>query len=189
MKKTRHRIFETNSSSTNTLSIYKNDDLDLFWNMLREKNQTISVGVVNYKKIEDLEYETFVDIGKLDFQTRLDLLFLSRFISYESVSFIGGFVTLISIFKSEKINVQIDVNYFVENESEFNWLLKDSDLLYYIKNYIKTKDDIGHFLSAEHGYFLSYEDDTTYNIDIDLGEFFKSYPKDKNNFIYKTDRK
>lgn len=181
----RKGVFETNSSNQHSLVLRKKPDVQQSWETLRNSHKEITIGLTSLRDIEELECSIVVNIGELDMQKKLDMLFYSRFGSYNAIEFCKEIGVLVKIFREEGIDIHFEFG-DVLNDNAPTWCVIDGDLIGMIGSNVNTKAEIEQFLFSDECFFTSYADDCMDEPDDirKIYEYFDGLPKGEVMFAH-----
>ena len=153
----RRGAFETNSSSQHTLVLRKTN-AEESWESLRNSQSEITVGLTPLSEISELDREFVNNIGELDLQKKIDVLFYSRFNAYSPIECYREISRLVQMFKEESINVRLELD-DVMNDENNTWCITNGELVDMVYKEVNLKADVEQFLFSKECYFTSYADD------------------------------
>lgn len=153
----RRGAFETNSSSQHTLVLRKTN-AEESWESLRNSQSEITVGLTTLSEINELECGFVSNIGELDLQKRIDVLFYSRFKTYSPIECYREISYLVQMFKEEGINVRLELDNVLNDEDNI-WCITNGELVDMIYKEVNLKVEVEQFLFSKECYFTSYADD------------------------------
>lgn len=183
----RKSVFETNSSSQHSLVMRKKKDVAKSWELLRNSKKEITIGLTSLCDIIDFESKFVINIGELDMQKKLDMLFYSCFGEYNAIEFCKDVDAFVKIFKDEGIDIHFDFGNMLNDD--YTWCLTNGEVLGMINGNVNTKEDVEQFLFSDEVFFTSYADDCMKEPEEirKLYEYFDALPEEDVLFAHERD--
>lgn len=180
-KQTRSGVFETNSSSVHTLSIRKNKNSNLIWDVLRgmsdDNNGVLKAGITKVEEVKNIICEDVLDISQLPIQTTIDILFYGCFSDCDMICDVFDKISkFISVFEKHGITIETSVNEISKSYNEMVWLFTDDlKITELLKKSCSLEEGIEQILSSERCVYTCYEDDTACGCPSDIEEVYNEF--------------
>jgi len=176
----RQSVFETNSSTQHTLCIKKNSNFKNVINNIKSKNNVFSVPSIDDKSwYETLSYKDVVEISKLNFIEKLNVLVASTLANYDRNSFLESLSMIQKTLSNIGIELSIDFEKLLNLNNNYYW----EEGLYESVNTMISGDTLLDFLFSEDCVHTSFCDECCGEPTEEIESVWKRF-----NNISKTDK-
>lgn len=152
----RQSVFETNSSTQHSLCIKKNSNLKNVIDSIKAENNVITVPSIDDKSwYETIAYKDVVEISKLSFIEKMNVLVASTLANYDRDGFLESLSMIQKTLSDIGLEIVIDFGKFSNLNSNYYW----SDGLYESINDMLNSETLLDFLFSEDCVHTSFCDE------------------------------